>query len=378
MLPLKEEEKKWVEDIWGKIDNKLMIVSERSRNKIPYKSVDGMHDDKSESNINWWTNGFWPGMMWLMYAGTKKECYRETAQAGEKALEAGFDNYERLSHDVGFIWRLAAGPDYTLTGSETARKRQLFAADHLMSRYNVAGEFIRAWNHGKHSSSEAGMTIIDTMMNLPLLYWMSDETKDPRFRMVAEKHADTTIRDHIRSDYSINHIVNHNPYTGEKTEVLAGQGYEVNSSWSRGQAWALYGFVISYIHTGKEEYLTVAKNTAHYFISNVCDNWIPKCDFRSPETPVIYDTSAGVCAACGMIEIAKIVPEHEKRMYLNAALEILKTIEANFADWSDKTDFIIDKATCSYTTDIGRNIIYADYFFTEAIYKCMGFEPLFW
>ncbi len=378
MLQLKADEKIWVDQIWEKIDRKLEVVSKRSSSKIPFKSIDGIHDDMAEKDINWWTNGFWPGLMWLMYFGTKKEGYRLTAERCEELLEKGLQNFSRLSHDVGFVWRLAAGPDYTITRNEKAKTRQFYAAEHLMSRYNPTGEFIRAWNHTICEMDETGITIIDTMMNLPLLYWMSEELNDPRFEDVAKRHADTTLRDHIRSDYSINHIVDHDAYTGEVIKSYAGQGCAEWSAWSRGQAWAIYGFVLSYIHTDDEKYLEVAKNTAHYFIANVCDDWVPKCDFRASEEPVIFDTSAGTCAACGLIEIANIVPENESRMYLNAAINMLKAIDEKYSDWSAETDFIVNGATGAYNKDIEQNIIYADYFFAEAIYKLKGFETLFW
>ena len=239
------------------------------------------------------------------------------------------------------------------------------------------GEFIRAWKWGKNIGDKAGWTIIDTMMNLPLLYWASVENQDPRFKFAAMKHADKAMTSHMRPDGSVRHISIHDPETGERINEEAGQGYAVGSSWSRGQAWAIYGYALSYIHTGKQEYLDTAKQAAHYFIANVCDDWLPKCDFRSPADPVYYDSSAGACAACGMIELAKIVPEYEKKFYLNAAINILKAIEKNFADWSKDTDFVIGMSSRAYISEQNMNIIYADYYFTEAIYKLKGFELLF-
>lgn len=373
-----ENEKKWIDEMWEKLDKKLEKVSVRSREKLPFWNTDGIHDDMTEKNICCWTNGFWPGLMWLMYSGTGKETYRQTAERGEELLDKALARPDLLSHDVGFMWRLASGADLELTGSEQAKLRQIYAADILMGRYNAVGEFFRAWNHGETKAQKAGWTIIDCMMNLPLLYWASRETEDPRFKFAAMKHADNTMKNHIRPDGSAKHIVIHDPFTGEILDDMGGQGYEKGSSWSRGQAWAIYGFVLSYIHTGKQEYLDTAKRVAHYFISCVCDDWLPKCDFRSPAEPVIYDSSAGACAACGLLEIAKAVPEHEKRMYVNAAMKILKAMENSFADWSEDTDFIFSHASGAYENDRHMNIIYTDYYFAEAIYKCKDFEPLFW
>ena len=226
-----------------------------------------------------------------------------------------------------------------------------------------------------------GRVIIDCMMNIPLLYWASDETGDPRYQYVAMSHADTTMKTHLRADGSVHHMVDLDIVTGEPVEAFGGQGYELGSSWSRGQSWALYGYVLSYIHTQKQVYLDAAKRVAHYFIANIAEYAVPLCDFRAPKEPVIYDTTAGACAACGLIEIAKNVPEHEQPLYMKAALRILKALEKDFCDWSDKEDSILQKGTEAYhSPDSSKHIpiIYGDYFFTEAIYKLKGFDMLFW
>lgn len=377
------KEKAWVDETWSKLDNKLRIVTVRSRGKIPFQSGDGMHVDMQDKvlpfwTINWWTNGFWPGMMWLMYAATGNEEYKLTAEIGEKLLEPGLMCPEKLSHDVGFVWKLAAGPNYTLNGNYKSWQRLRLAANHLMARYNPVGEYFRAWDWGNTKSEKAGVTIIDTMMNLPVLFWASEDAEDPRFRFAAMQHADKTMENHIRPDGSVKHIVVYNPYTGEVLGEQGGQGYGIGSSWSRGQAWAIYGFTIAYMYTQKKEYLDTAKRVANYFIANVCGDWLPRCDFRAPSEPVYYDASAGMCAACGFIELAKLVSEHEKNLYIDAAICLLKAMETNFADWSKDTDFIIRNSTGSYEKDHNVNLIYADYFFVEAIYKLKGYEISFW
>ena len=381
---LSQKDRIWAEEIWQKLDEKLKVVSVRSKEKIPFWSHDGHHDNLAESHINCWTNGFWPGLMWLMYAGTNNECYREAAEWSENQLDAAFENHDDLSHDVGFIWRLASGPSYTLTGSQRSFTRQFHAVDHLMSRYNAVGGFIRAWNHGGYDPKIAGWTIIDTMLNLPILYWASEEIEDPRFRFVAQNHADMVLRDHFRDDGSVAHVIVHDAYTGEKVgdmDDTQGQGFGSGSAWSRGQSWALYGMILSYIHTGEQRYLDAAKKSAHYFISNLSiSDWLPICDFRAPTDPVYYDSSAGACAACALIEIAKNVPEYEKTLYIEAAMKLLRAMEEKFVDWSTETDFIIGMASGSYKDDVHRhmNIIYADYYFAEAIYKLLDKGPLFW
>ena len=373
-----KNDREFIDRTWEKIDKKLSMVALRSREKLPYTAKDGVHTDQTKENISWWTNGFWGGLMWLMYIGTKNEEYKISAERNEEILDGAFKTLWELHHDVGFMWHLTAGVNYRLTGNEQSKIRTMYAASLLMARYNATGKFLRAWN------IDPCVSIIDSMMNIPLLYWASREIGDPRFKTVAMEHADTTMKNHIRDDGSVKHIVVYNPETGESIESLAGQGYDVNSSWSRGQAWALHGFVLSYIHTGKKEYLDAAKKVAHYFIASVCDDYMPKADFRSPEEPVLFDSTASACAACGLLEIAKNVPEYEGRMYYSAALNLLKTLDKKCCNYDTNTDYIVGMGTEKWTNSpdaIGETahipIIYGDYYFVEAIYKLKGFKLLF-
>lgn len=374
--------KSFIDETWAKLDAKLAKVAVRSRNKIPYTTINGVHDDLQENRISWWTNGFWGGLMWLMYIGSKNEEYKITAENAEKLMDKAFDDLTELHHDVGFMWHIMSGVNYRLTGDMKSRNRNLLAAMSLASRYNISGKFIRSWNGTwEDNLTTEGLTIIDCMMNIPLLFWASKELGDSRFYKIAEAHADMAMRDHVRPDGSVNHIVCHDVETGELLSTHRGQGYAVGSSWSRGASWALYGFVLAYVYTGKEEYLDTAKKVAHYFISNlILDDWLPIVDFRAPEEPKRYDSTAGAVAACGLIEIAKQVPEHEKKMYLDAAIKILRAMEASFCNWEDSEDAVLLMGTEMYHKDTGNHIpiIYGDYFFAEAILKLRGEEFLPW
>ena len=374
------ENKGWIDATWEKIEAKLSVISVLSGKKIPYTTVDGVHDDcitsPTHHNIDWWTNGFWPGMMWLMYDATKEEKYKEAAEYAENALDVAITKAGRVDHDLGFMWHLSAGADYRLTGNEQSKNRNLLASLLLAARFNHDGGYIRAWNN----RGQEGYAIIDCMMNIPLLYWASDETGDPRFRQIAMHHADKTMANHIRGDGSVYHIIQYDPDNGEFIKAPTTQGFNADSSsWSRGQGWALYGFVLSYLHTGKKEYLDTAKKVAHYFIAAIADDgYVPKCDFRAPDEPDYVDTTAGALAACGLIEIAKAVPEYEKKLYLKAALSILKALEKNHCNWTLKEQSILQNGTEAYKRGIHMPIIYGDFYFVEAIYKLKGYEFLIW
>ena len=216
------------------------------------------------------------------------------------------------------------------------------------------------------------------MMNIPLLYWASKETGDDRFKYIAMSHADKTMKYHVREDGSVNHINEYNTETGEFVKSHGGQGYSDESSWSRGQAWAVYGFTLSYMHTGEKRYLDTARKVANYFISAVCSDWLPRCDFRAPAEPVVYDSSAGLIAANGLIELSKCVGEYEAQMYFDAAVKLVKAISDKFADWSEDTDAIIGYGTERYGRGEHIDMVYSDYYFVEALNKLKGFNTFLW
>lgn len=380
-----ELDQTWVEQVILKIRAKMDWVSEKNRNRIPYTTdVNGTYDDRSDTSkkwniddgLNWWTNGFWGGMMWLLYQDTRDEKYVQIARISEKKLEQCFADYYGLHHDVGFMFVPTAVADYKLTGNEPSRKIALHAANLLAGRFNPAGNFIRAWNG---ENEVRGWAIIDCMINLSLLYWAFEETKDPRFKIIAMRHADMAMQHFIRPDGSVKHIIEFDPETGAYLKSHGGQGYEHGSAWTRGQGWAVYGFMISYIHTGKQEYLDTAKKVAHYCIANIPENGIIPVDFRQPVEPA-WEDSCGACViAGGLLEIARHVPKAEKEMYERAAVKILKAIDETRADWSKNCDAIVQNCSGAYHNKAHHfTMSYADYYFIEAIYKLKGTGELLW
>lgn len=383
---LEAKDQMWLNGIIEKITTKMDWVSEKSRNKIPYTTINGTHDDHNVDNptdtetdgINWWTNGFWGGMMWLMHHETGNEKYKEIANISEAGLDQCFKDYYGLHHDVGFMWLPTSVANYRVTKNTESRKRALHAANLLAGRFNLAGGFIRAWNDVEDNDTR-GWAIIDSMFNVPLLYWASEETGDPRFKQIAMKHADTAMTAFVRPDGSVNHIVEFDPFNGGVVKTYGGQGYEEGSSWTRGQSWALYGFMMSYIHTGKEEYLDTAKHVAHYFMANIPEDGVIPVDFRQPKEPRLEDDTAAAIAACGLIEIAKAVGPYEKDFYIEAALKLLRTLDESRSDWSRDNDCILQYGSAAYYAKSHHHpIIYGDYYFMEAVFKLKGNDLYLW
>ena len=378
---LEEKDLVWAQETLERTAHKLEKVAQRSAEKIPYTTVDGVHDDKSgDKEIGWWTNGFWGGIMWQMYTFTGKEIYRNIAEQNEKKLDADLMDYEKLDHDNGFKWLPTAVADYRVTGNRSSKNRGLLAAGNLAGRYNCAGKFIRAWNDWPNSKVDRrGWAIIDCMMNLPLLYWASEETGDPRFSKIAANHADTAMKAFIRGDGSANHIVEFDPASGEMIKSYGGQGYGEGSSWTRGQSWGLYGFMLSYLHTQNNAYLETAERIANYFIANIPDSGLIPVDFRQLEDVKLEDSTAAAIASCGLIELARQKDGRQQKIYLNAALKMLQALTKNSFNWNEEEDNLLTKCTAAYHDEKHEfSIIYGDYFFLEALMKLTDKELFIW
>lgn len=373
MLNLNEKQLKWAVGFFEKIEQKYRLNAQDVTDIFPYTTDSTGHFTEQpfltgRAGVQWWTNGFYAGLLWLLYSKTGNEIYKSTAKKQENMLDDAFILYDELNHDVGFMWNLASKPSYLFDGDIKSRSRTLLAANILAGRLNVKGKYLRAWNHGNY-------TIIDCMMNIPLLYWASRETGDERFRYIAELHADSTLKHHLREDGSVAHIVVHDPLKDAAIETLKGQGIAVGSAWSRGQAWGIYGFVLSYIHTGEKRYLNAAKSIADYFIKHTkARNYRVPVDFCQPKDLDYFDNSAAVCAACGIIEIAKATNSPK---YSDEAINILTALESD-CDFSKNNQSILQNCAGSFDEHRQMPLIYGDFFLTEAILKLCGSEFLIW
>lgn len=378
-MKLKEQQNAWVQETLDRMAKKMEKVSRRSAAKIPYTTVKGIHDDKT-NDISWWTNGFWGGMMWQMFHLTGEEFYQRIARQNEEKLDVNFLHYGMLDHDNGFKWLPTAVADYRVTGNPDSKNRGLLAAEILAGRYNCAGKFIRAWNDWDGSGEDhRGWAIIDCMMNLPLLYWAAEETGDPRFSQIAVNHANTAAEYFVRGDGSVNHIVEFDPVTGEMVRTYGGQGAETGSSWTRGQSWGLYGFTLSYLHTKDDNYLETAQRIANYFMANIPESGLIPVDFRQPPDVRWEDSTAAAIASCGLIELAKLTDGRQREVYLDAALKMLRALESHSFNWNEEEDHFLTKCTAAYhDKEHEFSIIYGDYYFLEALLKLTDQELFIW
>ena len=387
-----------------RMQQKLIKVADRCRGTIPYTTgKNGRYDDRAKidrdrqdwgNGLSWWTNGFWAGLLWQLFCRTGEERFLEEARREEEAMDACFLHYYGLHHDVGFMWMPMAVADWRLTKNPDSLRRGLLAAQLLAGRFNPAGRFIRAWNEVGDEDTR-GWAIIDCMINLSLLYWASEQTSDPRFREIAQAHADTAAQNFIRPDGSACHIVEFDPVSGRKIRALAGQGCSETSAWTRGQAWAIYGFSISYRHTGKRLYLETAMKTADFFVAHIPESGLIPVDFLQPQSVDYEDSCGAAAAASGLLELAGQIagPAGDEaggnrgdemlldkaRAYTSAAFRILRSLAEKRADWSDSCDAVLTHCSPAYRADShNMTMIYADYYFFEALLKVTGENVFLW
>lgn len=370
--------KNW-EEIAEKIIKKERAVVERNKGKIPYTAKNHVFDDRSDKkDICWWTNGFYGGTLWQLYNATKEELFKDCAIELENKMDACFMDYNGMDHDAGFRWLPTAVANYRLFQGKESKNRALLAAANLSGRFNLNGNFIRAWNDWGDDRDTTGWAIIDCMMNLPLLYWASEELGDPRFKAIAIAHADTAMKNFIREDGSVRHIVGFDPATGEFLRDYGGQGYGEGSSWTRGQSWALYGFTLSFIHTGEKKYLDTAIKVADRFIERIPESGLIPVDFDQPAEPSYVDSTAAAIASCGLITLHRVL-SGECTKYLEAAENMLSALDEFDCDYDPEHDELLTRCTAAYhDKEHEFPIIYGDYYYIEAIWKLTGRELFIW
>lgn len=329
--------------------------------------------------VEWWTTGFWPGILWLVHQGTGNAQLAQYATTCEHGLHACFldERIYDLHHDVGFQFSPSSVLRYKLTGDREARRRGFVAANLLMSRFNTVTGIIEAWNGARRDHS-----IIDTLINLPLLFWAAEEFGQPRFSNLAKAHLDTFLRHWIRPDGTTHHVIRFDMTTGKMIEALGGQGYAPGSTWSRGQSWGVLGLPLAYGYTRDPRHLEAALKVAESFLGALPGHGVPPWDFNAPGGEAEpRDSSAAAIAACGFLELARHLPPPDAARWRQAASTLLQKLDAavGLSDRDDK-DGLLDKATGKKPMDenVEVPIIYGDYYYLEALYRLRGGVTLPW
>ena len=315
-----------------------------------------------------WTSGFYPGTLWLLYEHTGDAAFAEAARAWTAVVEP--EKRNGGTHDMGFKVYTSAGAGLRLTGDAHYRDVVVEAADTLLTRFDPDVGAIKSWDWG----SWRYPVIIDNMMNLELLYAASRLTGDARYAEVATQHARTTLAHHFRDDASSYHVVQFDDATGAVVARGTHQGYSDDSAWSRGQAWALYGFTMAYRESRQPEFLAQAQRVADFVLDHPRrpGDGVPYWDYDAPAIPdEPRDASAAAVIASGLVELAGFVPEQRDR-YLAAADQILAALSQDYlVDAGLGEPFLLDHSVGSVpgAFEVDVPISYADTYYVEALMR---------
>jgi unsaturated chondroitin disaccharide hydrolase len=320
---------------------------------------------------HWWVSGFFPGLLWYLYEHTGDEAIRQ--QADEFSGRVADQQYTNSNHDVGFMIFCSYGNGYRLTGDSDYLEVIRNAASSLSTRYNERVGAIRSWDWGNHWQYPV---IIDNMMNLELMMWSSEKFDIPGYADLSVSHADISLREHYRPDFSSYHVVSFDTITGEAELKHTHQGYSHESAWARGQAWGLYGFTMMYRFTKAPAYLELAQNIADFIIHHprMPADMIPYWDFDAPNIPDTYrDASAGAITCSALIELSRYVDDARAAEYMETAETQIRALSspAYRNDLGNNGNFILKHGVGNLkgNSEVDVPLSYADYYYVEALLR---------
>lgn len=341
------------------------------------------------TNMYDWTPGFFPGSLWYTYEYSRDSNMRTAAIQWTEKLEPLKDFTEH--HDLGFMMYCSFGNAFRLTANEEYKKYLVQAARSLSTRFDPRVGCIKSWNTFRSWHNDKLYhfpVIIDNMMNLELLFFATKVTGDSSFYRTAITHANNTLRHHFRKDYSSYHVVCYDTLTGKVEGRETAQGYADNSTWARGQAWAIYGYTMTYRETKDPKYLKAAIGMADWYLNNknLPADKIPWWDFNikqkgyrpgvrsfANQTDIMLrDASAAAITASGLLELSTYAGNAGKR-YKKAAIKMLHSLASPSykANPGENGNFLIKHCVGSipHQTEIDVPLVYADYYFIEALHR---------
>ena len=320
------------------------------------------------SGSDWWCSGFYPGTLLYLYEQTKDKALYDEAMRIMSSLEKEKNNTS--THDLGFMMFCSFGNVNRIQPKPEYNEILLTSAKSLSTRFNPKVGCIKSWN----AKPSDFIVIIDNMMNLELLFWATAYSGDSSFYKIAVTHANTTMKNHFRPDYSSYHVLNYDPETGAVQQKKTAQGFADESAWARGQVWGLYGYTVMYRVTKDKKYLDQANGIARFLLNhpNLPADKIPYWDFNATDIPnALRDASAGAIMSSALLELSTYVDKSMKEKYFNTAETILKSLSATpyKAPAGENGGFIIQHCVghMPQKSEVDVPLTYADYYFVEAL-----------
>lgn len=349
------------------------VLAARTPAKVMPKTYYSALDKSETSDTKWWCSGFYPGTLLYIYEYTKDPQALSEAKKRLAILEK--EKHFTGNHDLGFMMFCSFGNAYRVLKDPSFKTTIDTAAASLTTRYRPKAQVIQSWNA---SSKWAGPVIIDNMMNLELLNWVSDHGGDPKYKQVAIAHADQTLKNHFRPDFSSYHVIDYDLESGKVIKKVTAQGAADESAWSRGQAWGLYGYTMMYRFTKEKRYLNQAKSIAKFILNhpNLPQDKVPYWDFNAPGIPspnTKRDASSAAIIASALLELAQYSSKNEKNVYLQNARQMINTLSspAYRAKLGENGGFLLMHSTGSLPgkSEVDVPLTYADYYFLEALLR---------
>ncbi|MNX48409.1 Unsaturated glucuronyl hydrolase [compost metagenome] len=347
-----------------------LLAKNTPDNRMP-KTFYAKSNRLETSDTQWWCSGFYPGSLLYIYEYTNDQATLKEAEKRLAILEK--EKHYTGNHDLGFMMFCSFGNAYRITGKPEYKPTIDTAAASLVTRYRPGAKVIQSWNSNKLWK---GPVIIDNLMNLELLAWVSDHGGDPKYKEIAINHADTSLKNHFRSDYSSYHVVDYDMTTGKVLKKGTAQGASDESAWSRGQGWALYGYAMMYRFTKNKRYLEQAKNIARFIIDNpnMPADQVPYWDFNAPGIPNTYrDASAAAVIASALLELGQYSSKSEQKLFVGEAKKMIISLssEAYSAKPGQNGGFLLMHSTGALPlkSEIDVPLSYADYYYLEALMR---------
>jgi len=332
------------------------------------------HDSLETSGPGWWCSGFYPGNLLYIFEATKDSTLYYEALRKLNDLQP--EQFNKTTHDLGFMMYCSFGNAYKIDSNEQYKSILINSAKSLASRFNPIVGCIKSWD----SKPGDFLVIIDNMMNLELLFWATRTTGDSSFYKIAVTHANTTMKNHFRPDYSSYHVVNYNSVTGAVQQKKTAQGAADSSAWARGQAWGLYGFTVMYRETKDKKYLDQANHIADFILNNphLTKDKIPYWDFDAPNIPhALRDASAAAIISSALLELSKY-NKAKSESYIKVATRIIRNLSSPEYKAAVGTNggFVLKHSVGSLPghSEVDVPLTYADYYFFEAMKRYKALE----
>ncbi len=347
-----------------------LLASRTPKDSMPRNFI-AKENKLVSSATDWWTSGFFPGSLWYLYEYTRDTAIK--AEAERRLAIQEKEKYYTGNHDLGFMIYCSFGNAYRITHKQEYKEVVATAAETLSERYRPKVRAIQSWNSLKDTVCPI---IIDNMMNLELLNWVSDEWREPKYKVMAIDHANTTMKNHFRPDNSSYHVLDYSVATGKVIRKKTAQGYSDESAWARGQSWGLYGYTMMYRCTKENSYLEQARKIADFLVDhpNLPADKIPYWDYNAPvDKTTLRDASAGSIMASALLEVGLYVDEKEREKYVSVAEKIIRSLSSKRyrAKAGENGGFILMHSVGSlpHKSEIDVPLTYADYYFIEALLR---------